>query len=150
VKKRNARRGFTLIEVLLVVMILAMLAAFAVPSIIGAGENAKKKMAAAAVGDTGPIATSLNMFKLEIGRFPTTDEGLAALVIKPSTLEGAEGDNWRKFMEKAEMLKDPWNHDYGYKFPGEVNVDGYDLWSNGPDGQQGTADDICNWKRDTR
>jgi len=45
------------------------------------------------------------------------------------------------------MLKDPWGQEYGYKFPGDVNTDSYDLWSNGPDRQQGTADDVCNWTR---
>jgi general secretion pathway protein G len=145
--KRNARKGFTLIEVLLVVMILAMLAAFAVPRIMDAGDRAKVNAARAAVGPTGPIGTALNMFKLEVGRFPTTEEGLGALVVKPSTLEGAEGDNWHKYMDQAQMLNDPWNTPYGYKFPGDVNTDGYDLWSNGPDRQQGTADDITNWVR---
>jgi general secretion pathway protein G len=148
--KRNARKGFTLIEVLLVVMILAMLAAFAVPKIMDAGDRAKVSAAKAAVGATGPIATALNMFKLEIGRYPTTEEGLAALVVKPSTLEGTDADNWHKYMEKAEMLKDPWLQDYGYKFPGDVNTDSYDLWSNGPDRQQGTADDIRNWTTDNK
>ncbi len=147
--KRNARKGFTLIEVLLVVMILAMLAAFAVPKIMDAGDRAKINIAKSAVGPTGPIGTALNMFKLEVGRYPTTEEGLAALVVRPSTLEGADADNWHKYMEKADMLKDPWLQDYGYKFPGEVNVDSYDLWSNGPDRQNGTADDIRNWVTDS-
>jgi general secretion pathway protein G len=148
--KRNARKGFTLIEVLLVVMILAMLAAFAVPRIMDAGDRAKVNIAKSAIGPSGSLATALNMFKLEVGRYPTTEEGLGALVVKPSTLEGAEGDNWHKYIDKVEMLNDPWNHPYGYKFPGEVNTDGYDLWSVGPDGQQGTADDIQNWKSDAR
>ena len=148
--KRNARKGFTLIEVLLVVMILALLAAVAVPRLLDAGDRAKVNIARSAIGPSGSLATSLGMFKLEVGRYPGTEEGLGALVVKPSTLEGAEGDNWHKYMAKIEMLKDPWNHDYGYKFPGEVNTDGYDLWSVGPDGQQGTADDIQNWKTDAR
>jgi len=147
--RRSRRKGFTLIEVLLVVMILAMLAAFIVPNIMRAGDQAKIDMAKSAVGPTGPIATALDMFKLHVGRYPTTEEGLNALVEKPSTLEDEEGDKWRgPYIKSADMLKDPWGNEYGYKCPGEVNTEGYDLWSNGPDGQEGTDDDIRNWKTD--
>ena len=83
--KRNARKGFTLIEVLLVVMILAMLAAFAVPRIMQAGDKAKVDIARSDVGPSGRIAMGLDMFKLYVGRYPTTEEGLGALVVKPST-----------------------------------------------------------------
>ncbi len=146
--KRNARKGFTLIEVLLVVMILAMLAAVAVPRLMQAGDRAKIGVAKTTVGRSGPVATALNMFKLDVGRYPTTEEGLGALVSKPTTLEGNQADNWNKYIDDAESLKDPWGNAYGYRFPGEVNADGYDLWSNGPDGQAGTADDIRNWQSD--
>lgn len=148
--KRTRRKGFTLIEVLLVVMILAMLAAFAVPKLMDAGDRAKISMAQAAVGPSGSIATALNLFKLEIGRYPSTEEGLSALVVQPSGLAENEVPKWHKYIDKPEMLNDPWSVAYGYKFPGEVNTDSFDLWSNGPDKQQGTADDICNWTRDTR
>ncbi len=130
--KRTHRKGFTLIEVLLVVMILAMLAAFAVPRLMDAGDRAKVSMAQAAVGPSGSIATALNMFKLEIGRYPTSEEGLVALVAQPSGLEETEIAKWHKYIDKPEMLNDPWGHAYGYKYPGEVNTDSYDLWSNGP------------------
>jgi general secretion pathway protein G len=146
--KRNARKGFTLIEVLVVVMIIAMLAAFGLPRIMQAGDKAKVDIARSDVGPSGRLATSLNMFKLYVGRYPTTEEGLAALVDKPSTLEGAEADGWQKLLDNAAALKDPWSQGYGYRYPGEVNADGYDLWSNGPDRQNGTQDDVRNWVTD--
>jgi len=147
--RRYRREGFTLIEVLLVVMILAMLAAFVVPNVMRAGDRARIQATQGAIGPAGPIATALKMFKLDVGRYPTSDEGLAALVEKPSTLEDTEAERWGgPYIERADMLKDPWGHEYGYKFPGEVNTESYDLWSNGPDGQEGTDDDIRNWKTD--
>jgi general secretion pathway protein G len=150
--KRNARKGFTLIEVLLVVTILAMLAAFVVPNLMGANEKAKKGLAAAAIGPSGAIASVLDQFHMDIGRYPTTEEGLQALVIKPSTLEETVADKWgpKPYIRDASGLNDPWGHMYGYKCPGDVNADAYDLWSNGPDGQPNTTDDIRNWKTDNR
>lgn len=102
-----------------------------------------------AVGRTGPLPLALDMFKSEVGRYPTTAEGLQALVVKPDSLTTSEAARWHKYMAKSEMLKDPWNHPYGYKGPGDVNKTTYDLWSNGPDGQPGTADDIANWPQGT-
>ncbi len=150
--KRNARKGFTLIEVLLVVMILAMLAAFVVPNLMGASEKAKRGLASAAIGPSGAIASCLDQFRMDVGRYPTTEEGLLALVSKPSGLDEVAAAKWgpASYVKNADGLNDPWGHAYGYKCPGNVNTDSFDLWSNGPDGQQGTADDICNWKRDNR
>ena len=148
--RRNHRKGFTLIEVLLVVMILAMLAAFVVPNLMKAGERAKRKIAESAVGASGNIALPLKMFKLDVGRYPNTDEGLKALAEKPSGLDDDEGGTWDgPYIENVDGLADPWGKVYEYKYPGEVNTESYDLWSNGPDGQEGTDDDVRNWKTDT-
>lgn len=142
------RTGFTLIEVLLVAGILALLAAFAVPRIFSQAEDAKRKLAAAAVGRNGPIAKALDAYKWSMGKFPDTDEGLAALYMAKSAArdERYEGP----YMEgTVEELKDPWGNPYMYKSPGDVNEEGYDLYSMGPngkdDGGKEGSDDIKNW-----
>jgi general secretion pathway protein G len=101
----------------------------------------------AAVAPRGMIASALGVYKLAMGRYPTTDEGLTALV-QPPTDEDARA-KWTKaggpFIEKMNDLLDPWHHAYVYKCPGQHNKDGYDLSSGGPDGKPGTDDDITNW-----
>lgn len=148
--KRNRRKAFTLIEVLVVVMILAMLAAFAVTNLVGASEEAKRDLAKAAVGGNGPIASSLQRFYKSVGRYPSTDEGLMSLVTKPSGIEDNPNSTWTgPYIQDSRGLNDPWGNVYGYKCPGDVNQDSFDLWSNGKDGQQGTEDDVTNWLRET-
>lgn len=149
--RRNSRKGFTLIEVLLVVMILAMLAAFVVPNLMGSQQKANINLSKAAIGPNGPISNVLDQFRLDLGRHPTTDEGLAALVTQSTGLDEGAAQRWAgPYVKDPNGLNDPWGNPYGYKNPGEVNVNGYDLWSNGPDGQAGTEDDITNWPRDAR
>ncbi len=107
-------------------------------------------IAKGSVAPTGFIPTALYVFRLEIGRYPTTAEGLHSLVVKPSTLTEPEATKWHKYLGKQDMLMDPWLRTYGYKCPGDRNRGGYDLWSNGPDRIAGTLDDICNWPQDGR
>jgi general secretion pathway protein G len=136
------------LEILLVVGILALLAAFVVPNIMRSGLKAKINLAEAAIGGNGPIAQKLDEFMFDVGRYPDTDEGLKALFEIPSSIdEEEEGEIWKGpyLKGRPEDLKDPWKHEYEYKCPGDVNEDGYDLWSNGPDGKEGTDDDIKNW-----
>ncbi|MHC4444167.1 MAG: type II secretion system major pseudopilin GspG [Planctomycetota bacterium] len=141
-KKRNRRRrGFTLLEVLLVVGIIALLAAFVVPSFIGTEKSAKIKLAKAMVDSGGTLATQLELYRMAMGKFP---EELTGLTEKPDDDEEAE--KWGgPYITDPNKLKDPWGNELQYKFPGEVNEGGYDLWSWGPDEEDGSDDDIKNW-----
>lgn len=142
---RSKQKGFTLIEVLLVVGILALLAAFVVPNLLKAGNQAKVDLAKAAVGRTGPIANAIQKFHFDNGVFP---EELADLASKeaPDYLELEDEKDWKgPYIEDVNSLKDPWNVDYLYVVPGDVNEDSYDLSSSGPDKEEGTEDDVKNW-----
>jgi general secretion pathway protein G len=132
-KRQN---GFTLIELLLVLVIITVLASIVVPRFTGQAEKAKITKAKA---DISNIETSLKMFETENGRFPTSDEGLAALVQAPSNLP-----NWHAYLDKGVPV-DPWGNQYVYKFPGSHGTD-FDLYSLGPDGREGN-DDIVNWQQ---
>lgn len=146
---RNRRQAFTLMEVLLVAGILALLAAFALPSLIGKAEEARKKLAVAAVEANGSIAKALDSYKYDMGKYPDTDEGLQVLFQKKSSNkdERFNGPYMNGTYEKN--CKDPWGNPYEYRSPGEFNEDGYDLWSRGPngedDGGKEGSDDIKNW-----
>jgi len=150
IKKRSNRRraGFTLIEVLLVAGILALLAAFAVPRLFGMGEQARISLAEAAVGRNGPIGKGLESYKWDMGSYPESDQGLAAMY---QSREEVDNDNYKgPYMEETfDDLKDPWGNPFGYRSPGEFNEDSYDLWSYGPDGKDDEgkegSDDIKNW-----
>lgn len=145
----RSKGAFTLIEVLLVIAILGMMAALVVPRLMRAGDTAKLDLTKATIGPSGPLAQALDLFKLRAQRYPTTTEGLKALVERPEGLGEEEEDLWRgPYISSLDQLKDPWRNEYQYKCPGDVNTDAYDLWSNGPDGQSGTDDDIKNWKSD--
>ncbi len=145
--RSRKRRGFTLFEILLVIAILALLAAFVLPRFMGAEVDAKVGMAKAAIGRTGPIAKALDLYHLHMGKYPEGEEGLRKLVEKPDDEE--EAKKWRgPYIDDVSSFKDPWDHEYRYRFPGETREDKYDLWSLGPDGEDGTDDDIKSWATD--
>ena len=93
-KRRRVRRGFSLLEILIVVGILALLAAFVVPSLIGAQDSAKIDMARSAVGNNGVVAGALKRYRLDVGKYPDTDEGLEALFKRPSSID-QDSNKWR-------------------------------------------------------
>ena len=140
------RSAFTLMEVLMVAAILALLAAFAVPALMRSGEEAKENLCKAAIGHSGTIASALDKFRFDVGRYPDTSEGLEALFERPSDID-EDSEMWKgEYLKGAlEELRDPWNQEFEYKSPGEFNEKGYDLWSRGPDRRDGTDDDIKNW-----
>ena len=134
---RRARAGFTLIELLLVLVILAVLAAVVVPKFTGRSEQAR---VAAAKADISAIELQLDAFEIDAGRFPTTEEGLGALVNPPAQVR-----QWNGPYLKKGIPIDPWGNPYVYRFPGQINPAGVDVFSYGPDGSEGGNDDIGNW-----
>lgn len=147
-RKRVSRAGFTLLEVLLVIGILALLAAFVVPSLSGAGRKARIDIAKAAIGRNGPISSALKRYQWDVGKYPDSDEGFEALYERPDSVEEDSGKWAGPYLDTPlEDLVDPWTHPYQYRFPGELKETEFDLWSFGPDGEDGSDDDITSWKR---
>lgn len=141
--KRNVNkdaRGFTLIEVLVVITILTILAALIVPRIMDRPDQAR---VVAARNDVRAIEAALNLYRLDNGVYPTTEQGLSALVQKPAS--GNVPRNWTKpYLDR--VPKDPWQNDYQYLSPGLHGE--IDVWSQGSDGQpggEGYAADIGSW-----
>jgi general secretion pathway protein G len=132
-------RGFTLIEVLVVVAILGILAAIVVPRIMDRPDEAKRTAARA---DVAAIVSTLKMYRLDNGNYPTTDQGLGALVQRPTT--NPVPGNWRPYLER--LPKDPWGSDYQYLSPGvKGEIDVYSLGADKARGGEGSAADIGNW-----
>jgi len=135
-RRAAMREAFTLIELLLVLVILAILAAVVVPKFTNRSQQAKET---AAKTDISSLETALDAFEVDCSHFPSTEEGLGALVNAPQN-----ATNWKGPYIKRDIPKDPWGNTYVYKFPGTHNANGYDLYSTGPDGRDGN-DDITNW-----
>jgi general secretion pathway protein G len=135
--------GFTLIELLLVLVILATLAAVVTPKFTKRSEQAR---ITAAKTQISQFEVALSAFEIDVGRYPTTPEGLRALVEKPT----ADADGWLQPYIERDVPKDPWGNEYVYRYPGQYNEYGYDLYSLGPDGKLGGDDDITNWSEERR
>ena len=138
-KRLKGLEGFTLIELLVVMIILGLLASLVGPRLFGKVDKAKQQTAQAQIE---LLSTALASFRLDIGRFPTEEEGLNSLVERPSNLQKWDGSYLAK-----EIPKDPWGNEYIYKMPGEHGP--YDLMSYGMDGVSGGEGndlDIVSWK----
>ncbi len=138
-------QGFTLLELMVVIVILGILAVYVAPKFMGAPENARINAAKVQIKS---IETALKMYKLDNGFYPSTDQGLDALISPPET--GRLPKKWRKggYLEKG-VPRDPWGNAYVYLSPGVENTDGFDLYSYGPDGEPGGEEenkDITNWE----
>jgi general secretion pathway protein G len=129
--------GFTLVEMLLVLLILATLAAIVVPKFAGRTEQAK---ITAAQTQIKSFETVLDSFEVDNGYYPKGDEGLQDLVVQPRDATKWHGPYL------PEIPVDPWEHPYIFTCPGKYNPSSYDLLSLGPDGRNGTEDDIANYK----
>lgn len=139
------QQGFTLIELMVVIIIIGALAALAVPRLVGRSEAAK--LTAAEADIKGNIGLALRLYEVDNGRYPTTAQGLQALIEKPSSPPVPK--NWKgPYLE--ETPKDPWGNAYVYAFPGAHPPKDYDLSSFGPDGVASNEDDISNWQTEKK
>jgi general secretion pathway protein G len=146
----KGRRGFTLIEVLLVLAIIGLMASVAIVALVPAGEGAKKKTSALLLKS---VKTALSLYNNDIGHYPSEEEGgLEALRVKPNFSDEKTGEKWNgPYLE--EEPRDAWGNKLNYQLTPagtpEYQQTPYKLWSNGPDGMDGTADDIKNWSDET-
>ena len=136
---RQASRAFTLIELLLVMVILAILAAVVVPKFTARSKDAKISAAKTSIA---AFTTALEAFEVDMGRYPNSTEGLSVLRVPPG-----DATDWKGPYVQKDIGNDPWNNPYVYRYPGQHNPNGYDLFSMGPDGKEGGGDDIDNWSK---
>ena len=135
----RSQTGFTLMELLVVLAILGLLMSLVGPQVLNQLGGAKTKTAGIQIKD---LEQALEMYKLDVGRFPSTSEGLEALVKKPGNATG-----WNGPYLKSDVPLDPWNREYNYKYPGErAEVDIFTYGANGSPGGDGEDSDVRNWK----
>lgn len=149
-KRRCGSGGFTLVEILLVLAILLMLATVAIVAVGGIREGARVDTTRVLIGE---LENALDTYSMQVGHYPTDEEGgLKALLEKPNFSDEKLAEKWRGPYIKTEA-RDSWNLPLNYQVvtgsTSETGGKGYKLWSNGPDGQDGTDDDIRNWSEST-
>lgn len=138
--RRQAQRGFTLIELMVVLVIIGVLAALVVPNVLDRADDAR---VTAARTDVNNLTQALKLYKLDNLRYPTTEQGLQALVAKPTT--GPQAANWKPYLEK--LPQDPWGQPYQYLSPGiKGEVDVFSFGADGKSGGSGRDADIGSWQ----
>jgi general secretion pathway protein G len=141
-RRIDLKAAFTLIEILIALAILGMLVAVSVSKLTNILGGASRNVASMFVNQE--LKTPLTTYRIDMGDYPTTDQGLGALYVAPANA----ADRWHgPYAEgnSGKLPDDPWGHPYHYVYPGVHNKGGYDLWSSGPDGVDGNDDDIKNW-----
>ena len=138
-RARRSQRGFTLLELMVVVVIIGVLAALIAPKVIEHAEDAK---VTAAKVDISSLMNTLKLYKLDNGRYPTAEQGLDALVNRPTS--GPVSSNWKQELDK--LKNDPWGHPYQYANPGtHGEIDVFSFGADGQPGGQGNDADIGSW-----
>jgi general secretion pathway protein G len=138
---RQIQKGFTLLEVMVVIVILGIIASMVVPNLMGNQEQAARQKA---VVDIQQLESALDMYRLRNGFYPTTEQTMQALVTAPTTQPAPRSFPEGGFVRR--LPKDPWNEDYILVSPGQLGR--IDVYSKGPDRVAGTEDDIGNWNLD--
>ena len=139
---KSSRAAFTLLEILVVLAIIGLLAGLAVSNSDKIFGHSQEAVAKIFVRDS--LKTSLVRYRIDLGDYPSTTEGMQALLSAPAN----KGDRWRgPYIDSPgnKLPVDPWGEPYQYRFPGTKNKGGYDLFSKGPDKVEGSDDDIGNW-----
>ncbi len=137
-RRLAAARGFTLVEMVLVLGIIGLLLGASIYQLTGVMDSGRLKRANA---DLATISSALRAYEVNAGFLPSTEQGLNALVERPSARPAPA--SWTQVMKKLPM--DPWGNKYNYRKPGSHDKGGFDVYSSGPDGLPDTADDIGNW-----
>ena len=139
---KSSRAAFTLLEILVVLAIIGLLAGLAVSNSDKIFGHSQEAVARIFVRDS--LKTSLVRYRIDLGDYPSTAEGMQALLSAPAN----KGDRWRgPYIDSPgnKLPVDPWGEPYQYRYPGTKNKGGYDLFSKGPDKVEGSDDDIGNW-----
>jgi general secretion pathway protein G len=137
---RSHEAGFTLVELLVVMVILVLLASLVAPRVVGYLGSSRTKTAKVQIES---LSTSLELFKLDSGRYPTEHEGLQALVARPADVR-----NWNgPYLKKDAVPKDPWGNAFRYRYPGEfLEFDIFSLGADDQEGGEGEDQDVSNWR----
>ncbi|GAB4548239.1 MAG: GspG family T2SS major pseudopilin variant ExeG [Phycisphaerales bacterium] len=137
------RAGFTLVEVLIAIAIVAILGGLVAINFIGTEDRQKPKLA---LTELRTIQSALDQFRIDMGRYPTEEEGIAVLWDRDAleVEEDADADKWSRYLNEPKP-NDLWDNPWNYRAESEYEGEPYDLWSNGPDGEEGTDDDIVSW-----
>lgn len=144
IRSKARQHAFTLLEMILVVSIIALLLGVAINKMGGALDFGKEVRVK---GDIQSLSNALRMYNAQNGFYPTTEQGLKALVQQPTTEPRPR--QWRCAFDDAKVPRDPWDNEYGYVCPGKHNPNGFDIISFGPDRIANTADDLGNWEKDS-